>query len=91
MDAVASMRAIMEKKGRHLEPEVDLELALIDISDAFMALAVHRDEWKHCVAPDVHEGHYVIFVAMLFGFKTAPLLWSRVAALMSRLLQKNAR
>ena len=87
MDAVATLRAITEKKGRHKEPEVDLELALIDISDAFMALAVHRDEWKHCVAPDVHEGQYVIFVAMLFGFKTAPLLWSRVAALMSRLLQ----
>ena len=87
MDAVATLRSIAEKRDRHGEPEVDLELALIDISDAFMALAVHRDEWKHCVAPDVHEGQYVIFVAMLFGFKTAPLIWSRVAALMSRLIQ----
>ena len=28
-----------------------------------------------------------MFVALLFGYKTAPLLWSRVAALLSRLLQ----
>ena len=89
MDAVNSMRSLVEKGFGKKEEDRDMELVLIDISDAFMTLAVHRNEWKHCVAPDLHEGSYVIFVALLFGFKTAPLLWSRVAALISRLLQST--
>ena len=87
MDAVNSIKS-MVRQGKHKGMnEKDLELVLVDISDAFMTLAVHRDEWKHCVAPGLQEGSYVIFVALLFGFKTAPLLWSRVAALLSRLIQ----
>ena len=89
MDAVNSMKSIVERSYGKAEEEKDLELVLVDISDAFMTLAVHRSEWKHCVAPALQEGSYVIFVAMLFGFKTAPLLWSRVAALISRLLQST--
>lgn len=30
---------------------------------------------------------YIMFIALLFGFKTAPLTWSRVAALVARLVQ----
>ena len=86
LDAVSSMRSLVEKGYGKKEEERDMELALVDISDAFMSLAVHPEEWKHCVAPSLKAGEYVIFVAMLFGFKTAPLLWSRVAALVSRLL-----
>ena len=83
------MKAMVESGAHRAGEEKDMELLLIDISDAFMTLAVHREEWKHCVAPDLKEGMYVIFVALLFGFKTAPLLWSRVAALLSRLLQST--
>ena len=87
LDAVNTLKSLVEKGTGKMEEERDMELVLVDISDAFMTLAVHREEWKHCVAPSLEEGNYVIFVALLFGFKTAPLLWSRVAAMMSRLLQ----
>ena len=52
------------------------EFVVIDISDAFMALGVHHRELEHTLAP-----------ALLFGYKTAPLLWSRVAAMLARMLQ----
>ena len=64
-----------------------MELVLIDISDAFMSLAVHPEEWPHCVSPSTEEGELVTFVALLFGFKTAPLLYSRLGALVARFLQ----
>ena len=63
------------------------ELVVIDVSDAFMALAVHESELPHTLAPNVDSSDFYLFVALLFGYKTAPLLWSRVAALFSRLLQ----
>ena len=72
-------------------PEVSqhwgMELVLIDISDAFMSLAVHPDEWPHCISPSTEPGEIVTFVALLFGFKTAPLLYSRLGAMVARFLQ----
>ena len=64
-----------------------LEMALVDVSDAFMTLAVHRQEWPHTVTPTTVRDEYCVFCALLFGFKTAPLLYSRVAALLARCLQ----
>ena len=64
-----------------------LEMALVDVSDAFMSLAVHRQEWPHTVTPTTVQDEYCVFCALLFGFKTAPLLYSRVAALLARCLQ----
>ena len=64
-----------------------LEMALVDVSDAFMSLAVHRQEWPHTVTPTTVQNEYCVFCALLFGFKTAPLLYSRVAALLARCLQ----
>ena len=63
------------------------ELVVIDISDAFMSLGLHKDELPHALAPNVSNDDFYMFSAMLFGFKTAPLVWSRVAALLARMLQ----
>jgi hypothetical protein len=63
------------------------ELAVIDVSNAFMSLAVEEKELPHTRAPNIDTDDFYMFVALLFGYKTAPLLWSRVAALLSRLLQ----
>ena len=60
---------------------------MVDISDAFMTLAVHESELPHTLAPNVDDSNFYMFVALLFGYKTAPLLWSRVAALVARFLQ----
>eukprot|EP00435_Cladocopium_sp_Y103_P007558 s2194_g2.t1 len=52
-----------------------------------MSLAVTEAELPHTLAPNVESSDFYMFVALLFGYKTAPLLWSRVAALVARLLQ----
>ena len=68
----------------------DMELVVIDISDAFMALPCVAcvPTGAPALAPALEKGQNIAFVALLFGYKVAPLLWSRVASLMSRLLQR---
>ena len=65
------------------------EFILIDVTDAFMSFGVRKEEWGHCLSPSpLGEGiGLVCFTALLFGFKTAPLLYSRLAAQVSRFLQ----
>ena len=82
-DAIDMLRNIYAREGG----KGDLELVVIDISDAFMALLVHRNEHQHALAPALEQGQFIAFVALLFGYKVAPLLWSRVASLMARFLQ----
>ena len=59
----------------------------MDTSDAFMSLGVTAKEIPHTLTPRVTEDTYYAFMALLCGFKTAPLLWCRVGALLARLLQ----
>ena len=82
------------KELRRLQPEEASEQAdwaremvLVDVSDAFPHLGVHGRELEHCLAPDIEGSGYLLFRALLFGYKTAPLLWSRLAAWVARLLQ----
>ena len=79
------------------------EWVVIDVSDASMHLAVAEEELAHCMAPGRVRGERKggdegggtgsreamedDEVYILFGFRTAPLLWSRVASLLARLLQ----
>ena len=88
-DAVESIRSTFAQR-QHGKDGTDYarELVVVDISDAFMSLGVHRDELPHTLAPHVEDSDsFYIFSALLFGYKTAPLLWSRVAAMLARMLQ----
>ena len=91
LDAVGMMRTMAKlKESPNIAEQKELwkrELVLIDISDAFPHLAVHHQELEHCLTPGLREGEFFLFRALLFGYKTAPLLWSRVAAWLGRLLQ----
>ena len=62
-------------------------MAVIDIQDAFMSLGVTASELPHTLTPSLKADEYYCFCALLFGYKTAPLLWSRAAALLARLQQ----
>ena len=91
-DGVVTIKDMHRLKGNvTMEDEAQLwrrELLLIDVSDAFPHLGVHGKELEHCVAPDVSDPEgFLVFRAMLFGFKTAPLLWSRLASWVARALQ----
>lgn len=88
-DAVATARDVFELRGhcQRQEGTVIREMAVIDIQDAFMSLGVASEELPHTLTPSLVEDEYYCFCALLFGYKTAPLLWSRTAALLARLQQ----
>ena len=87
-DFLNSIRSVYSMQRAHGRDEgYTRELAVIDVSDAFMSLAVEEKELPHTLAPNIENEDFYMFVALLFGYKTAPLLWSRVAALLSRLIQ----
>ena len=89
-DAISMVRDAYAKTNWQKVEEGEekaMELAVIDISDAFMALPVHREEHQHTLAPGLEKDEYLAFVALLFGYKVAPLLWSRVASMVARLIQ----
>eukprot|EP00435_Cladocopium_sp_Y103_P021718 s553_g5.t1 len=87
-DAVASIRSTYDQRRPHGSDEgYNRELAVVDISDAFMSFAVCEKELPHTLAPNVESPDFYLFVALLFGYKTAPLLWSRLASMIGRFLQ----
>ena len=45
------------------------------------------DEHRHAVSPSNRPNEILVFKALLFGYKTAPLLYSRFGAFLARLLQ----
>ena len=88
VDAIAMMRRMHASHNQETDPqEKVMELVMIDISDAYMHLAMAEEEKGHCLAPALDNNHWLLFVALLFGYKTAPLTWSRVAAMVARLVQ----
>ena len=87
-DAIAMLRKMHALHAEDAAPqERTMEMVLIDVSDAFMHLAIKEEEKGHCLAPALDSQHWLLFVALLFGYKTAPLTWSRVAAMTARLIQ----
>ena len=92
-DAVQTLRAMHELKptfsGEEKQQHWQREMVLIDVSDAFPHLGIRSTELEHCLTPDVETSGYLLFKALLFGFKTAPLLWSRTAAFVARCLQAS--
>ena len=88
-DGVKLMKEVRKRSTQASDPtdEDELELALVDVADAFTVLPVHREEWKHSMAPSTQPNEMLVFQALLFGYKVAPLLYSRFASLIARMLQ----
>ena len=66
--------------------EIETEIYLIDLKDAFCHFAVRESEQPHCVSPGTKEGEALLWVALLFGFKSAPLLMARLSSALGRML-----
>ena len=79
------MKASLEEMGK--KEEKGCEFVLIDVADAFTTLPLHPEEWKHATSPGLKGDTMLVFRALLFGFRTAPLLYSRFASLVARLTQ----
>ena len=65
----------------------NMELVTADLSDAYCHLAIHRDEAPNCLAPGLKDDQLILFAAVLFGYKGAPLVMGRLSAAMARMWQ----
>eukprot|EP00435_Cladocopium_sp_Y103_P021609 s565_g5.t1 len=65
----------------------EIELASADLADAYYHPAVSENELANCAAPSASPGRYLVFTAMLFGFRGAPLIMGRFASMLARLVQ----
>ena len=82
-------RLVEEMRAQGDYEEIESELFLIDFTDAVCHFGVHANELKNCLSPAVEEGKesYLLWVALLFGFKAAPLLMARLSSAVGRLAQ----
>ena len=93
MDGVGTLKDLYKFRatptGEQEEQHWRREMLLLDVSDAFPHLGVHSAELQHCLTPHVESGSedFLLLRALLFGFKTAPLIWSRLASWVARSLQ----
>eukprot|EP00435_Cladocopium_sp_Y103_P072540 s106_g40.t1 len=74
-------------KGSQMYEEAETEFIMLDLQDAFCHFGVHPEELKHCVSPGLESGTGILWVAMLFGFRGAPLVMGRLSAAVGRLVQ----
>ena len=62
------------------------QLIAFDLKDAFCHFGLCKEELKHSLAP-LDDENFVLFSAMLFGFRSAPLIMGRLSAAIGRLWQ----
>ena len=99
-DVVCMLRTMKALEGRYDEDawevgipkprspsKPEMELMVIDLKDAFCHFPVHPNELRHCVSPSLRETHGLVWVAMLFGFRGAPLIMGRLSAFIGRMIQ----
>eukprot|EP00435_Cladocopium_sp_Y103_P030488 s2244_g7.t1 len=63
------------------------EFVMYDLQDAFCHFPVSRPELANCLAPGNRPNQAILFRALLFGFKSAPLLMRRLSAAVGRVWQ----
>ena len=81
---------LAKKEGWCPEKEDEMreyEMVGADLQDAFCHFPVMLEEVSNCVCPGFSDEDFILYTALLFGFKAAPLLMARLSALVSRFLQ----
>ena len=89
-DVVGSLRELYRLRIRmtkHGSENWEFELISADLADAYMHFGVHPSELQNCLATGLEENELVLFQAMSFGFKGAPLVMGRLSAAAMRLFQ----
>ena len=73
-----------EEGGKGRREPFETEIYLVDFADAFCHFAIHRQELRHCLSPGLRQGQWLRWVALLFGFRSAPLLMARLSSAAAR-------
>ena len=72
--------------GTRDKDPVVAQLIAFDLKDAFCHFGLCKEELRHSLAP-LDEENFLLFSAMLFGFRSAPLIMGRLSAAIGRLWQ----
>eukprot|EP00438_Fugacium_kawagutii_P014285 Skav215770 [mRNA] locus=scaffold106:569116:574315:+ [translate_table: standard] len=80
-DVIEDVMMLMEAQT----PGDEIEFMSLDFADAFKQLPVLHSEKKY-LSGQAAGGH-VVYHRVLFGIKTGPLVWGRIAALVARSTQ----
>ena len=84
-------RSSEAKLTKSNEGPIDTEIYLVHFADAFCHFAVHRQELRHCLSPGLEEGKWLLWVALLFGSRSAPLLMARLSSATARFIQSMVK
>ena len=68
------------------EPQPEVELFGADFADAYPHFRVHDEELAECLTWDPFVQMMLVWCMLCFGLRSAPLIWSRFAAALARLL-----
>lgn len=63
------------------------EFVCFDFKDAFCHFGLCEEELRHALAPSILPDQFLLFRAMLFGYRSAPLIMGRLSAAAARLVQ----
>ena len=83
IDAIMMLIVLMRTA---LAAQIKMTLVAMDFSDAYFHFLVRPSEWKYCLAAHVRAGVFLLWANLPFGLRSAPLLWSRFAAWLGRML-----
>ena len=83
------VRGVQKMWAKRLPEEIKLpgwgmELIGCDLADAYCHFAVAPAELSNCISPGVGPDDYLIFKAVMFGYKGAPLIMGRLSSMMAR-------
>ncbi len=76
---------LMQGKRKREAELVEAELVSFDLQDAFCHFGISQGELRNSLAP-LDESNFLLFRAMLFGFRCAPLIMGRLSAAIGRLI-----
>ena len=88
IDVIKGIQDLWRHRGEAVDnPEFQVEMIVCDLSDAYCHFGVASRELGQCLAPHPDGQNVILFKAMLFGFKAAPLIMGRLLAAMTRMWQ----
>ena len=94
--SLKEMHKLKHKLGEEYETAgsheaLETEFYRVNFTDGCSHFAVHRKELRHCLSLGLEEGQWLLWGALLFGFKSAPLLTARLSSAVGRLIQSMAK
>ena len=83
VDVVQDALELLDSPGGHAE----VEFLVVDFKDAFLTLRLAHEERAYTIVNDGQR--FLAYRSLPFGLGSAPLVWGRVAAWLSRLAQST--